>query len=50
MNEDLNKIRDECFKQLKNLTSETDIYQFKSRYLGRNGSLTQVIKNLTNMQ
>jgi phenylalanyl-tRNA synthetase alpha chain len=49
MKEDLRKIREDCFKKLQDVTTETEIYQFKSRYLGRNGSLTQVIKNLKNV-
>jgi phenylalanyl-tRNA synthetase alpha chain len=49
MKEDLRKIREDCFKELQDVTTETEIYQFKSRYLGRNGSLTQVIKNLKNV-
>jgi len=49
MKEDLRKIREDCFKELQDVTTETKIYQFKSRYLGRNGSLTQVIKNLKNV-
>lgn len=49
MKEDLRKIREDCFKELQDVTTETEIYQIKSRYLGRNGSLTQVIKNLKNV-
>jgi phenylalanyl-tRNA synthetase alpha chain len=49
MKENLRKIREDCFKELQDVTTETEIYQFKSRYLGRNGSLTQVIKNLKNV-
>ncbi len=42
----LNKIRDASTSDLNNAASESDIYQVKSKYIGRSGSLTQLIKNL----
>ncbi len=49
MEEELVKIKDEYRKQLQHLVSETEIYQFKSRYIGRNGSITHLIKELKNV-
>ena len=46
MEEELNKIRDASTSDLNNAASESDIYQVKSTYIGRSGSLTQLIKNL----
>ena len=49
MTEELNKIKEDSFRELRSVSTEPDIYQFKSKYLGRNGSLTQIIKNLRNV-
>ncbi|MEI6126389.1 MAG: phenylalanine--tRNA ligase subunit alpha [Pseudomonadota bacterium] len=49
MKEALNKIREECLHELQGLHTEAEIYLCKSRYIGRNGSLTQIIKNLVNI-
>jgi len=49
MQEEIEKLKRQSQLELTNLLSETDIYQFKSRYLGRNGSLTQLIKLLKNV-
>ena len=49
MKEEIEKLKRQSQLELTNLLSETDIYQFKSRYLGRNGSLTQLIKLLKNV-
>jgi phenylalanyl-tRNA synthetase alpha chain len=46
MVEELNKIRDASISDLNNAASEPDIYQVKSKYIGRSGSVTQLIKNL----
>ncbi len=46
MEEELNKIRDASTTDLSTAASESDIYQVKSTYIGRSGSLTQLIKNL----
>lgn len=42
-------MKGEVFEKLQNLTTEKDIYQFKSRYIGRKSSLTKIIKNLKNL-
>jgi phenylalanyl-tRNA synthetase alpha chain len=49
MQEEIEKLKRQSQLELTNLLKETDIYQFKSRYLGRNGSLTQLIKLLKNV-
>ena len=49
MQEEIEKLKKQSQLDLTNLLKETDIYQFKSRYLGRNGSLTQLIKLLKNV-
>jgi phenylalanyl-tRNA synthetase alpha chain len=49
MQEEIEKLKKQSQLELTNLLKETDIYQFKSRYLGRNGSLTQLIKLLKNV-
>jgi phenylalanyl-tRNA synthetase alpha chain len=49
MNSDPIKIKEKCFNELQEVTTETEIYQLKSRYLGRKGTLTQIIKNLKNI-
>jgi phenylalanyl-tRNA synthetase alpha chain len=49
MQEEIEKLKRQSQLELPTLLSETDIYQFKSRYLGRNGSLTQLIKQLKNV-
>ena len=46
MEEALTKIRQASIIDLRNAASEADIYQVKSAYIGRNGSLTQLIKSL----
>jgi len=46
MKEEIKKLQSQSLPELNNLLTEADIYQFKSRYLGRNGSLTQMIKRL----
>ena len=46
MEEALTTIRQESILDLRNAASEADIYQVKSKYIGRSGSLTQLIKNL----
>ena len=46
MNEELQKIKEQSIKVLKELTNEADIYQQKSLILGKNGSLTKLLKNL----
>jgi len=46
MNEELTKIKEQSLKELGELTAETEIYQYKSRILGKNGSLTRVLKGL----
>ena len=46
MEEALTKISRASILDLRNAASEADIYQVKSAYIGRNGSLTQLIKNL----
>ena len=49
MNEALNKIREESLRELQGVQAEPEIYLCKSRYIGRNGALTQIIKNLVNI-
>jgi phenylalanyl-tRNA synthetase alpha chain len=46
MEEALTKIREASIADLRTAASEADIYQVKSAYIGRNGSLTQLIKNI----
>jgi phenylalanyl-tRNA synthetase alpha chain len=46
MNEELQKIKEQSIKVLKELTNEADIYQQKSLILGKKGSLTKLLKNL----
>jgi phenylalanyl-tRNA synthetase alpha chain len=49
MEDKLSKIKSESFPELERLTTEAEIYNFKSRYLGKEGSLTLVIKDLKNV-
>lgn len=46
MNTELQNIKDDSLKTLNTLTSEAEIYQYKSRVLGKNGSLTRMLKSL----
>ena len=46
MNEELQKIKEQSIKVLKELTNEAEIYQQKSLILGKKGSLTKLLKNL----
>ncbi len=46
MNKDLLQIKDQSLKELSEITSEAEIYQYKSRILGKNGSLTRILKGL----
>ena len=46
MNVELHKIKDQSIKVLKELTNEAEIYQQKSLILGKNGSLTKLLKGL----
>lgn len=46
MNEELQKIKEQSIKVLKQLTTESDIYQQKSLILGKKGSLTRLLKGL----
>jgi phenylalanyl-tRNA synthetase alpha chain len=46
MNKELHKIKDQSIKVLKKLTNEAEIYQQKSLILGKNGSLTKLLKGL----
>jgi phenylalanyl-tRNA synthetase alpha chain len=46
MKEAIENLRRQSEQELKNLHTEPEIYQFKSRYLGRNGSVTSLIKLL----
>ena len=46
MKEEIEKLKVKSELELTNLSTEADVYQFKSRYLGRNGSLTSLIKLL----
>jgi phenylalanyl-tRNA synthetase alpha chain len=46
MKEAIENLRRQSEHELKNLHTEPEIYQFKSRYLGRNGSVTSLIKLL----
>ncbi len=49
MNDDLYHIKETGFSELAELQTDNDIFQFKSRYLGRNGALTKIIKNIKNL-
>jgi len=46
MNKELHKIKDQSIKVLKKLRNEAEIYQQKSLILGKNGSLTKLLKGL----
>ncbi len=46
MKQELISIKDHSLKELEELTSEKDIQNFKSRYLGRKGRLTLLLKNI----
>jgi len=46
MNEELQKIKEQSIKALKQLTTESEIYQQKSLILGKKGSLTGLLKGL----
>ena len=46
MKEAIENIKHQSEQELINLLTEPEIYQFKSRYLGRNGSVTSLIKLL----
>jgi len=46
MNEELQKIKEQSIKVLKELTNEAEIYKQKSLILGKKGSLTKLLKNL----
>jgi len=46
MNTQLQNIKNDSLKTLETLTAEKDIYQYKSRILGKNGSLTRLLKSL----
>ena len=46
---ELEKIRQCCLEELKDSSSEPEIFQIKSRYVGKNGSLTQLIKSLKDL-
>jgi len=46
MKEELQNIKEQSIKVLKELTNEAEIYQQKSLILGKKGSLTKLLKNL----
>ena len=46
MKEAIENLKHQSERELINLLTEPEIYQFKSRYLGRNGSVTSLIKLL----
>jgi phenylalanyl-tRNA synthetase alpha chain len=46
MKEAIENLKHQSEQELGNLLTEPEIYQFKSRYLGRNGSVTSLIKLL----
>lgn len=49
MNDQLHHISETAFVELDGLTTEQEIYRFKSAYLGRRGQLTDIVKNLKNI-
>lgn len=49
MKEEIEKLRSQSEQELLHLLTEPEIYQFKSHYLGRNGSLTNLIKRLKSL-
>jgi phenylalanyl-tRNA synthetase alpha chain len=49
MKEQLTTIRRMCLSELADGATEHAIYQLKSKYLGRTGSLTHIVKNLKNI-
>ncbi len=49
MKEELTTIRQTSLKEIEAVTSESELYQVKSRYLGRSGTITQIVKNLKNI-
>ncbi len=49
MKEEIERLRCQSEQELTSLASEPEIYQLKSRYLGRNGSLTRLIKRLKSL-
>jgi len=49
MKESLEKLRTESLHELQQAATEQAIYQCKSKYLGRNGSVTQIIKQIVNL-
>lgn len=46
MNEELQKIKEQNIKVIKQLTTESEIYQQKSLILGKKGTLTKLLKSL----
>jgi len=46
MKEEIDKLRSQSQLELNSLATEAAVYSLKSSYLGRNGSLTQLIKRL----
>ncbi len=49
MSDNLTSIQKKAFTELQAASTESDVYLIKSRYLGRKGALTQIIKNLKNL-
>jgi len=49
MKEEIDNLRRQSQIELNSLLTEAAVYQFKSHYLGRNGSVTQLIKRLKDL-
>jgi len=49
MENKLSSIREQSITELQQAPSEQDIFQIKSKYIGKSGSLTHVIKDLKNI-
>lgn len=49
MESQLKKLKDKAFAELKKIASAQELQRLETKYLGRKGELTQVLKNLKNL-
>jgi phenylalanyl-tRNA synthetase alpha chain len=49
MNNELQKIKEEVIGRIKKISKEIDINNLETKYLGRKGELTKILRNLKNL-